>query len=183
MPLHIRNAPTRLMKQLEYGKGYEYAHDAPDAVTGMDCLPPALQGRQFYRPTDRGFEKEIGRRLEAWREIKKKRRELEKRVDGLRLCIQCSDGRRCDNCLPFSAWTLPKVADEPCFPCSCSANHQHDWRTSVYRSEGLANGVARFSPRSRVMIADDIEISVASERLHFFDAGTHQAPGGCSSTG
>ncbi len=74
VPLHLRNAPTRLMKQLEYGKGYEYAHDAADAVTGMDCLPPGLQGRQFYRPTDRGFEKEIGRRLEGWREIKKKRK-------------------------------------------------------------------------------------------------------------
>lgn len=74
VPLHLRNAPTRLMKQLEYGKGYEYAHDAADAVTGMDCLPPALQGRRFYRPTDRGFEKEIARRLEGWREIKKKRR-------------------------------------------------------------------------------------------------------------
>ena len=74
VPLHLRNAPTRLMKHLEYGKGYEYAHDAPDAVTGMDCLPPALQGRQFYRPADRGFEKEIGRRLEGWRELKRKRR-------------------------------------------------------------------------------------------------------------
>ncbi|BCS33058.1 ATPase AAA [Luteitalea sp. TBR-22] len=74
VPLHLRNAPTRLMKQLDYGKGYQYAHDAADAVTGMDCLPPALQGRQFYRPTDRGFEKELTRRLEGWREIKKKRR-------------------------------------------------------------------------------------------------------------
>ena len=73
VPLHLRNAPTRLMKQLEYGKGYEYAHDATDAVTGMDCLPTSLQGRRFYRPTDRGFEKEIARRLEGWREIKKKR--------------------------------------------------------------------------------------------------------------
>src|SRR4051812_29103455 len=71
--------------------------------------------------------------------VKKKRRELEKRVDGLRLCIQCSDGRRCDNCLPFTTRTLPKVVDEPCFPCSCSANDEHDWRTSVYRSEGLAH--------------------------------------------
>ncbi len=75
VPLHLRNAPTRLMAQLDYGKGYEYAHDAPDAVTGMDCLPPALEGRRFYRPTERGFEKEIGRRLEGWREIKKRRRE------------------------------------------------------------------------------------------------------------
>jgi putative ATPase len=75
VPLHLRNAPTRLMKQLEYGKGYEYAHDAADAVTGMDCLPPALHGRRFYRPTDRGFEKEIARRLEGWQEIKKKRKD------------------------------------------------------------------------------------------------------------
>lgn len=74
VPLHLRNAPTRLMKQLDYGKDYEYAHDAPDAVTGMDCLPSTLRGRQFYRPTDRGFEKEIRRRLEGWQEIKRKRR-------------------------------------------------------------------------------------------------------------
>ena len=78
VPLHLRNAPTRLMKQLDYGKDYQYAHDAADAVTGMDCLPPALQGRQFYRPTDRGFEKEIARRLEGWREIKRKRRTPER---------------------------------------------------------------------------------------------------------
>ena len=74
VPLHLRNAPTRLMKQLDYGKDYEYAHDAPDAVTGMDCLPSTLRGRQFYRPTDRGFEKEIRRRLDGWQEIKRKRR-------------------------------------------------------------------------------------------------------------
>ena len=74
VPLHLRNASTRLMQSLEYGKGYQYAHDAPDAVTGMDCLPEALQGRQFYKPADRGFEKEIARRLEGWREIKQKRR-------------------------------------------------------------------------------------------------------------
>ncbi len=78
VPLHLRNAPTRLMKQLEYGKDYEYAHDAPDAVTGMDCLPPSLEGRRFYRPSDRGFEKEIARRLDGWREIKKKRRDGER---------------------------------------------------------------------------------------------------------
>jgi putative ATPase len=66
VPLHLRNAPTRLMKQLEYGKGYQYAHDDPDAVTGMECLPPSLAEKTYYQPTDRGFEKEIKRRLEAW---------------------------------------------------------------------------------------------------------------------
>jgi putative ATPase len=74
VPLHLRNASTKLMKSLDYGKGYEYAHDAPDAVTGMDCLPPSLQGRRYYRPADRGFEKEIGRRLEGWRRIKAERK-------------------------------------------------------------------------------------------------------------
>ncbi len=52
VPAHLRNAPTRLMKSLGYGKGYEYAHDAADAITGMDCLPERLQGRQVL-PADR----------------------------------------------------------------------------------------------------------------------------------
>ena len=73
VPLHLRNAPTQLMKQLDYGKGYRYAHDEPEAVTAMDCLPPSLQGRQYYVPTTRGFEKELGRRLSAWRRIKSQR--------------------------------------------------------------------------------------------------------------
>ena len=73
VPLHLRNAPTKLMKQLDYGRGYQYAHDDPEAVTGMDCLPPSLAGRTYYQPTDRGFEKEIKRRLELWEQIKKRR--------------------------------------------------------------------------------------------------------------
>jgi putative ATPase len=74
VPLHLRNAPTKLMKQLEYGKGYRHAHDEADAVADMECLPENLQGRQFYRPTERGFEKEIRRRLDGWKEIKRQRR-------------------------------------------------------------------------------------------------------------
>jgi len=74
VPAHLRNAPTRLMKQLGYGKGYEYAHDAAEAVTGMDCLPPRLQGRQYYTPTGRGYEKTIGDRLARWAEIKRERK-------------------------------------------------------------------------------------------------------------
>jgi len=73
VPLHLRNAPTKLMKDLEYGKGYRYAHNEPDAVTGMSCLPPTLQGRKYYEPTERGFEKEIKRRLDGWAAIKEKR--------------------------------------------------------------------------------------------------------------
>jgi putative ATPase len=72
VPLHLRNAPTRLMKQLEYGKGYRYAHDEAEGVSAMDCLPPSLQGRRFYEPTERGFEKEIKRRLDGWEAIKKR---------------------------------------------------------------------------------------------------------------
>jgi putative ATPase len=71
VPLHLRNAPTRLMKDEGYGRGYAYAHDDPDGVTGMDCLPPALAGRRYYRPTARGYEKEVARRLDAWRELKR----------------------------------------------------------------------------------------------------------------
>jgi putative ATPase len=74
VPLHLRNAPTRLMKSLDYGRGYQYAHDDPDGVAAMDCLPERLQGRQFYTPTERGFEKEIKRRLDGWKGIKAKRR-------------------------------------------------------------------------------------------------------------
>jgi putative ATPase len=74
VPLHLRNAPTRLMKELEYGKGYKYAHAEADAIADMSCLPPALADRKYYEPKERGFEKEIKRRLDGWEEIKKKRR-------------------------------------------------------------------------------------------------------------
>jgi len=74
VPLHLRNAPTKLMKDLEYGKGYKYAHNEADAVADMSCLPSALEGRKYYEPKERGFEKEIKRRLDGWEEIKKKRR-------------------------------------------------------------------------------------------------------------
>jgi putative ATPase len=70
VPLHLRNAPTKLMKDLDYGKDYQYAHEDPDAIAAMDCLPPSLAGRKYYKPTDRGFEKEIKRRLEGWEKVK-----------------------------------------------------------------------------------------------------------------
>ncbi len=73
VPLHLRNAPTKLMKQLDYGRDYQYSHDEPDAIAAMDCLPPSLRGRTYYEPKDRGFEKEIKRRLDGWKEIKRKR--------------------------------------------------------------------------------------------------------------
>jgi putative ATPase len=72
VPLHIRNAPTKLMKQLDYGKGYKYAHDEPGAIANMDCLPDNLKGREFYKPTEYGFEKEITRRLAWWKARRQK---------------------------------------------------------------------------------------------------------------
>ena len=74
VPLHIRNAPTGLMKNLGYGKGYQYAHDAPDARVDQDDLPASLRGREYYRPTDRGLEAEMGRRLAEWRRWRAERR-------------------------------------------------------------------------------------------------------------
>jgi putative ATPase len=68
VPLHLRNAPTRLMKALEYGKGYRYAHDEPGGVAaGMPCLPPAHAGRHFYEPEERGLEIEIKKKLDELR--------------------------------------------------------------------------------------------------------------------
>jgi putative ATPase len=70
VPLHIRNAPTHLMKQLGYSKGYKYAHDYTDAQVAQDYLPDALKGRRYYHPTDRGYEKIIADRLDLWRRKK-----------------------------------------------------------------------------------------------------------------
>jgi len=64
VPLHIRNAPTRLMKNLGYGKGYQYAHDLEDKVADMDCLPDSLKGRKYYQAQEAGEEAEIKRRLD-----------------------------------------------------------------------------------------------------------------------
>ena len=72
VPLHLRNAPTKLMKDLDYGKGYKYAHHEANAVADMSCLPPSLEGRKYYEPKERGFEKEIKRRLDGWEELKRK---------------------------------------------------------------------------------------------------------------
>ena len=63
VPMHIRNAPTRLMKELGYGDGYVYAHDTQGKVADMDCLPPQLVGERFFEPTDEGWEKRIRERL------------------------------------------------------------------------------------------------------------------------
>ena len=71
VPLVIRNAPTKLMQELEYGKGYQYAHDAADKLTNMQCLPDSLLGRTYYSPTEQGLEARYKARLaqiKAWKE-------------------------------------------------------------------------------------------------------------------
>ncbi|MGH7372686.1 MAG: replication-associated recombination protein A [Candidatus Rokuibacteriota bacterium] len=74
VPLHLRNAPTGLMANLGYGRDYRYAHDAPDAQVSQEHLPDALRGRVYYRPTDRGAEKEIAERLARWRAWREKQK-------------------------------------------------------------------------------------------------------------
>jgi putative ATPase len=74
VPLHLRNAPTGLMRDLGYGRGYQYAHDAPDARVDQVHLPEALRARAYYQPTDRGLEAEVGRRLAEWRRWRAARR-------------------------------------------------------------------------------------------------------------
>jgi putative ATPase len=70
VPLHLRNAPTPLMKKFGYGKGYQYAHDYEDKVTDMQCLPDNLAGRTYYQPTNQGFEQRLRQRLDEIRKIK-----------------------------------------------------------------------------------------------------------------
>jgi putative ATPase len=73
VPLHLRNAPTKLMKGLGYGHGYEYAHDVEGKVADMECMPDNLRGRQYYKPTNEGIEKRIRERMEAIRKAKTNR--------------------------------------------------------------------------------------------------------------
>ncbi|MCL2579871.1 MAG: replication-associated recombination protein A [Oscillospiraceae bacterium] len=73
VPLHLRNAPTRLMKELDYGKGYRYAHDYDDKLTDMRCLPDSLTGREYYIPTGQGREAKVRERMSAIEDWKKHR--------------------------------------------------------------------------------------------------------------
>ncbi len=79
VPLAIRNAPTKLMKELEYGRGYEYSHDSPDQTTSLECLPQELKGRQYYEPKNVGQEKLIRERLNWWRDVRQKLRAEKKK--------------------------------------------------------------------------------------------------------
>jgi putative ATPase len=74
VPLHLRNAPTKLMKELDYGKGYRYAHNEEGKVADMDCLPESLKGRSYYKPTQEGREKLLAQRMEEIRRIRAAKR-------------------------------------------------------------------------------------------------------------
>lgn len=75
VPLVLRNAPTKLMKELDYGKGYQYAHDTKEKMTAMQCLPDSLVDREYYRPTDQGLEARFKERLAQIKDWKRKHRE------------------------------------------------------------------------------------------------------------
>jgi putative ATPase len=74
IPLAIRNAPTRLMRDAGYGSGYRYAHDEESGVSDLDCLPEALSGHRFYEPTNRGWEGRIRERLKEIAEARRRSR-------------------------------------------------------------------------------------------------------------
>jgi putative ATPase len=74
VPLHLRNAPTKLMKELDYGRGYQYAHDVEGRVADMQCLPTSLAGRRYYHPTGEGREKLLAQRMEQIARIKSEKR-------------------------------------------------------------------------------------------------------------
>lgn len=75
VPLVLRNAPTKLMKELDYGKGYQYAHDTKEKITAMQCLPDSLVDREYYRPTEQGLEARFKERLAQIKDWKRKHRE------------------------------------------------------------------------------------------------------------
>jgi putative ATPase len=83
-PAHILNAPTRLMKDLGYGAGYEYDHGVEDAFSGQNYFPPGMERERFYQPRDRGFEREIARRLEYWDRLRQESSAANPAAVGLR---------------------------------------------------------------------------------------------------
>jgi putative ATPase len=80
VPLLLRNAPTNLMKDLGYGKGYKYAHHFSEHVTDMNCLPPSLAGKTYFMPSGEGYEATVSERLKEWRDkVKRIREKTEKK--------------------------------------------------------------------------------------------------------
>ena len=76
-PMHILNAPTKMMKQMGYSTGYAYDHDAADGFSGQNYFPEGMSRQNFYRPVERGFEREIIKRLDYWHRLRTKRQDEE----------------------------------------------------------------------------------------------------------
>ena len=74
-PAHILNAPTKLMKELGYGAGYVYDHDTAEGFSGQNCFPDGMERRRFYDPPERGFEREIRKRLDYWDKLRGQHKE------------------------------------------------------------------------------------------------------------
>ena len=73
-PMHILNAPTKLMKTIGYGSGYQYDHNAEDGFSGQNYFPDGMPREEYYKPVERGFEREIVKRLEYWKKLREKKR-------------------------------------------------------------------------------------------------------------
>ena len=82
VPMHLRNPVTELMRDVGYGRGYQYAHSLPEGIAPMECLPQSLQGKSYYHPGDAGYEREILKRLEHWREVKARALEARRAQEG-----------------------------------------------------------------------------------------------------
>jgi len=74
VPLQLRNAPTKLMKELRYGEGYQYAHDSEEKLTDMECLPESMRGKRYYLPTQEGSEARVAERMKAIEQWKSERK-------------------------------------------------------------------------------------------------------------
>ncbi|HZD75669.1 MAG TPA: replication-associated recombination protein A, partial [Acidobacteriaceae bacterium] len=81
VPLHLRNAPTKLMRDLNYGKDYQYAHDIEGKVADMDCLPESLRDRRYYHPTSEGREKLLRQRMEEIARVRENSRQRQTKTD------------------------------------------------------------------------------------------------------
>jgi putative ATPase len=79
-PKHILNAPTKLMREIGYGEGYAYDHNAEEGFSGQDYFPETMDRLEFYRPVERGFEREIKKRLDYWAKLRRQRQQ--ERDDG-----------------------------------------------------------------------------------------------------
>ena len=142
VPLHIRNAPTGLMKELGYGKGYQYAHDFDDAYVPQEYLPEEMRGRAFYQPGELGFEKKIAERLAYWAQLRDEDRE-----ECTRVMTSHAIGATCEFIESYWHSGARRIAG-----CACPEHGQvpgADRRTAgpcIVRGIGLTGGTLDLQP-------------------------------------